>query len=131
MKRLLTILALSAAICAAPATDSHAENRMAGGTHISSMGKDINLTGEDLRQSDVLIVQKALHKEGYYTNVFSGQWNDDTTAALEDFQTEKGLEVTGTVTPETMKALDIQLRRLNRLNFKYMADPAQNYEVNK
>jgi len=41
---------------------------------------------------------------GYWTGPIDGQWSDALTAALQDFQTDLGVEPTGVVDPATIAA---------------------------
>lgn len=52
-------------------------------------------------------VQIALLARGYYRGAIDGVVGRETRAALTRFQTGNGLDVTGTITPETLDALGI------------------------
>jgi peptidoglycan hydrolase-like protein with peptidoglycan-binding domain len=52
-------------------------------------------------------VQRGLISYGYYDGTDDGIVGPKTKAALEKFQGDWGLKVTGTITPEVLKALDI------------------------
>lgn len=49
-------------------------------------------------------LQSVLTVAGYWTGPIDGQWSDALTAALQDFQTDLGVEPTGMVDPATIAA---------------------------
>ena len=51
-------------------------------------------------------VQQTLKLAGYWDGPVDGQWTDDLTAALEEFQKDLGVEVTGTVDAATIAAFE-------------------------
>jgi peptidoglycan hydrolase-like protein with peptidoglycan-binding domain len=53
-------------------------------------------------------VEVALDKAGYYVGKTDGEFTGDTRLALETFQRGNDLSVTGTITPEVLKALGLQ-----------------------
>ena len=55
-------------------------------------------------------VQLALYAYGYYTGQIDGIVGTETRAALSKMQSDYGLKITGTVTPETLNALTITAR---------------------
>lgn len=52
-------------------------------------------------------IQAALFAQGYYTGAIDGTVGPETRAALSKFQKDHGLEITGTITPETLDALRV------------------------
>ncbi len=58
------------------------------------------LAGDQLRN-----VQTELKNLGFFYGTVDGQENTETTAAVRRYQIRNGLEVTGTLTPETLSAL--------------------------
>ena len=52
-------------------------------------------------------VQARLHRLGFYRGPVDGAWGPATQAALEHFQSVRGLDVTGQPTPATMAALGL------------------------
>jgi His-Xaa-Ser repeat protein HxsA len=54
-------------------------------------------------------VQAALLQQGYDPGAIDGTLNSTTVQALESFQSNRGLEVTGTLTTETLNALGVKL----------------------
>jgi peptidoglycan hydrolase-like protein with peptidoglycan-binding domain len=56
----------------------------------------------------VSAVEVALEKAGYYVGKTDGEFTGDTRTAIESFQRENALTVTGTITPEVLKALGVQ-----------------------
>jgi peptidoglycan hydrolase-like protein with peptidoglycan-binding domain len=52
-------------------------------------------------------VQQALKDQGFYYGEVSGDKNADTTAAIRRFQIRNGLQVTGELNDETVKALGV------------------------
>lgn len=61
-------------------------------------------------QNIVQQVQLALYAYGYYTGQVDGIVGSETRAALSKMQSDYGLKVTGTVTPEVLDALVIAAR---------------------
>ena len=55
-------------------------------------------------------MQLALYAYGYYTGQIDGIVGSGTRAALSKMQSDYGLKVTGTVTPEVLDALVIAAR---------------------
>lgn len=53
-------------------------------------------------------VEVALDKAGYYVGNTSGDFTGDTRTAVESFQKVNALPVTGTITPDVLKALDLE-----------------------
>ncbi len=51
-------------------------------------------------------VQQTLKLAGYWDGPVDGQWTDELTAALEEFQKDLGVEVTGTVDAATIAAFE-------------------------
>lgn len=56
----------------------------------------------------VKVVQLALQAYGYYSGPIDGQVGTGTSTAISKMQTDYGLKVTGTVTPEVLNALKIK-----------------------
>ncbi len=54
-------------------------------------------------------VQSGLSAFGYYSGASDGQVGPETRAALIKMQTDYGLKTTGTITPEVLKALSIEM----------------------
>ncbi len=67
-----------------------------------------------LADADIAAVQSALKERGFYYGAIDGQWNDGTSAAVSRFQIRDGQEITGRLTPETLRGLGL---------------PAANYEA--
>lgn len=65
------------------------------------------LTGIGLVRADDTIagVQRALKEQGFYYGEISGEKNADTVAAIRRFQIRNGLQVTGELNDETLRAL--------------------------
>lgn len=57
----------------------------------------------------VKVLQLALQVYGYYTGSIDGVVGPDTRVAISKMQADYGLKVTGTVTPETLNALKINI----------------------
>lgn len=55
-------------------------------------------------------VEVALTVDGYYGGVIDGVFGPALKKSINNFQTIKGLEVTGTITPELLDALNIVAR---------------------
>jgi His-Xaa-Ser repeat protein HxsA len=58
----------------------------------------------------VLQVQLAMIAFGYYTGELNGTFSPEMRAGLQRLQTDYGLKVTGTITPQTLDALKIEAR---------------------
>jgi peptidoglycan hydrolase-like protein with peptidoglycan-binding domain len=64
----------------------------------------VTLLRADQAVSDV---QQALKDQGFYYGEVSGEKNPDTTAAIRRFQIRNGLQVTGELNDETVRALGV------------------------
>jgi peptidoglycan hydrolase-like protein with peptidoglycan-binding domain len=62
-----------------------------------------NVDKEVIRQVEV-----ALSKAGLYVGNTDGEFTGDTRLALQTFQSRNDLSVTGTITPEVLKALGLE-----------------------
>jgi hypothetical protein len=58
--------------------------------------------------STVSAVQERLAREGYYRGQIDGVFGQETRAALAEFQSNRGLRVTGALTNETLAALGLR-----------------------
>lgn len=67
-----------------------------------------NAAAEEPFTAKVKQVQKGLKAFGYYACEIDGVVGPTTKAALEWFQSYFGLKVTGTITPEVFKTLEIE-----------------------
>ncbi len=65
------------------------------------------LAASAFADDQVLSVQGELKKQGFYYGDVNGQPSPETTAALRRYQIRNGLEVTGTLSKETLDALNI------------------------
>ena len=52
-------------------------------------------------------VQQVLAQQGYYRGQIDGEFGPETRAALAEYQSNHGLRVTGTLTPDTLQALGL------------------------
>lgn len=52
-------------------------------------------------------VQEQLKEQGFYYGTVDGEFGGETSAAIKRYQIRNGLEVTGTLTQETLKALNV------------------------
>lgn len=59
-----------------------------------------------LADSTVQQAQETLKEQGFYYGQITGQKNADTTAAIRRFQIRNGLQVTGDLNEETLRALN-------------------------
>jgi peptidoglycan hydrolase-like protein with peptidoglycan-binding domain len=59
-----------------------------------------------LADSTIQQAQEALKEQGYYYGQITGEKNADTTAAIRRFQIRNGLQVTGELNDETLRALN-------------------------
>lgn len=62
-------------------------------------------SGRALANEQVRDVQSELKGLGFYYGEINGQTTAETTAAIRRYQIRNGLEVTGTLTAETLAAL--------------------------
>ena len=64
-------------------------------------------TGLSTLRADQTIqsVQQALKDQGFYYGEVSGEKNAETSAAIRRYQIRKGLQITGEVSPETLRSL--------------------------
>jgi peptidoglycan hydrolase-like protein with peptidoglycan-binding domain len=60
-----------------------------------------------LADDAILAAQKKLQKLGYYKGQPDGQYGSQTAAAIRRYQLAENLRVTGDLTPQTLKSLDI------------------------
>lgn len=58
--------------------------------------------------TDVRRIQQKLNEEGFDVGSVDGTWNDGTRQAAQNYQEEKGLATTGTLTVELVTALGMQ-----------------------
>jgi len=61
----------------------------------------------DMKQAEILAVQEALAADGYDPGPVDGHMDNDTRAAIREFQKDNDLVVTGTVDSETAQLLGI------------------------
>jgi peptidoglycan hydrolase-like protein with peptidoglycan-binding domain len=73
-----------------------------------------------LVQADQLVesVQQALKDEGFYYGEVSGEMNANLTAAIRRYQIRNGLQVTGNLNDETLRALRIKSSGSSRATTK-------------
>jgi hypothetical protein len=70
-------------------------------------GQRARIVVEDLTRAEILRIQLELSRAGYDLDFHPGQLDDSTRRALTSFQAERGLEICGCVTYETIVALGI------------------------
>ncbi|QQP90552.1 peptidoglycan-binding protein [Skermanella sp. TT6] len=63
--------------------------------------------GKALSTDAVRTIQGRLKQVGLYAGETDGIWGESTQAALERFQRDRGLQVTGTVTPNTLTTMGL------------------------
>ena len=108
---------------AGKAVKSDATNKLVAGLPSSV----VNVTGTACRQPDgswktvdgtgaagamgpdtVFKVQQKLHDQGFYVrDNIDGRWGPKTSAAVQNFQSAKGLQATGQIDSATLAALDL------------------------
>src|ERR1700737_103787 len=64
-------------------------------------------TGVALADQSITDVQRALKDQGFYYGPITGQKDADTTAAIRRFQIRNGLQITGDLDDETLRALGV------------------------
>ena len=94
MKRLLLIIAIAAASIASPVSAVVIRGRSA-----------TDFAVEDARVREV---QKALARAGYYHYAIDGFWGLTTENAVEEFQKENDLRVTGTIDETLLHSLGLE-----------------------
>lgn len=73
----------------------------------NSLAPNSDLTPSEQFTERAKRVQAGLKAYGYYNGEIDGVVGPDTKAALSKFQSDFDLKVTGTITPEVLKAFDI------------------------
>jgi hypothetical protein len=91
----------------APAANPAAAQSTGGTSARSAMPSSEDLYSDDLTQ----MVQNHLDALGYDTGNTSGEMSLETTIAISQFQAEKGLEVTGEVSPQLAGVLSAEVDR--------------------
>lgn len=81
-----------------------AGTQRAAGEQFPASAADTNVVDKQV----VSAVEVALEKAGYYVGKTNGDFTADTRTAVTSFQQEHALPVTGTITPEVLKALGLQ-----------------------
>jgi peptidoglycan hydrolase-like protein with peptidoglycan-binding domain len=64
---------------------------------------------ELLSKDNVKLVQERLKAEGVYAGPLDGELNEQTKAALRQYQEKQGIPVSGAVDEETVKQLQLRL----------------------
>ena len=77
------------------------------GVYDSSAYYDHNSYADQSGNSTIASVQERLAREGYYRGQIDGVFGQETRAALAEYQSNRGLRVTGTLTPDTLRALGL------------------------
>ena len=75
----------------------------------------IGAQAADAALAQTASVQTVLSLTGHWTGAIDGQWTDELTAALIEFQTELGVEPTGTVDAATLAAFEDAVANLRDL----------------
>ena len=63
---------------------------------------------EPVSNGTVYDVQRRLSELGYYRGPIDGVWGQETRLAMEQFQHQRGLRITGTPTRQAMNALGLR-----------------------
>src|SRR5437764_4146431 len=77
------------------------------GYYDSGTNYDQNSYADQSGDSNVAAVQQVLAQQGYYRGQIDGEFGPETRAALAEYQSNHGLRVTGTLTPDTLQALGL------------------------
>jgi hypothetical protein len=64
-------------------------------------------TADPYSDATINAVQSQLARQGYYRGVVDGVYGPQTRAALTRYQSNHGLQVTGSLTPDTLQALGL------------------------
>jgi peptidoglycan hydrolase-like protein with peptidoglycan-binding domain len=81
---------------------------------------------EPVSNGTVYDVQRRLSELGYYRGPIDGVWGGETRTALERFQANRRLAVTGDLNEATVNAMGLDSRRV--LGRNYVSPPAPSYE---
>jgi hypothetical protein len=73
--------------------------------------------------SQIATVQESLKSGGFYRGAITGEIDNETSAAITRFQVRRGLEVTGELTEETLRALGVNLSQSAEENADRPAPP--------
>ena len=65
------------------------------------------MPGRALNTDAVRTIQGRLKQIGLYSGDADGIWGDSTQAALERFQRDRGLQVSGSVNPNTLTTMGL------------------------
>jgi hypothetical protein len=76
----------------------------------------LSIVGVAGADSQIAAVQKSLESQGFYRGATTGQIDNETAAAITRFQAQRGLEVTGELNQETLRALGINLSQSSEEN---------------
>jgi hypothetical protein len=68
---------------------------------------DQNRNADQSGNSTALAAQQVLAQQGYYRGQIDGVFGPETRAAIAEYQSNRGLRVTGTLTPDTLQALGL------------------------
>lgn len=90
-------------------SDHHDSKSMKHSKHMGKH-KGKNVIYDTLDHSEVWDVQKSLNRYGYDISM-DGQWGPRTTAAIQAFQRQQNLKVTGDLDAQTLAALDVTIKR--------------------
>jgi peptidoglycan hydrolase-like protein with peptidoglycan-binding domain len=102
MKRHLTIIAIIAASIASAVPGMAADRGIGGLWNTRYSSADFAAEDERVRS-----VQKALTRAGYYHYAVDGFWGLTTQGAVEEYQKENNLPVTGTIDATLLRSLDL------------------------
>jgi hypothetical protein len=64
-------------------------------------------TADPYSDATISAVQSQLARQGYYRGLVDGVYGPQTRAALTRYQSNHGLQVTGSLTPDTLQALGL------------------------
>jgi len=78
------------------------------GYYDSGVYDDQNSYADQSGNSTVAAVQERLAREGYYHGQVDGVFGSETRAAIAEYQSNRGLRVTGALTNETLAALGLR-----------------------
>ena len=62
---------------------------------------------KDVKKTDVMALQTALHKAGYPSGPIDGKYGPITTKAVRAYQAKRNMEGNGKLTAETLRSLKI------------------------
>jgi peptidoglycan hydrolase-like protein with peptidoglycan-binding domain len=109
MKLKYGVLALTAAGAFAVAPAMAQQGGQQGQQTLTQEQAEGSGTQLEISPATVRQVQQALNQKGYDVGNVDGNWGQETSSAVQNFQQAQGLEPTGNLNMRTLSALGVQL----------------------